>query len=176
MEKDFVSKLNQFMDDAIVVLKNYFSGQISVAIILGIGYAIAFKLIGLTPALILGLVIGFLTFIPLLGPFLGFLLCVGLTIHQFGEWIPFFLVLTTYIAGQLLESYYLTPKFIGKKTGLHPLQVFIAILIGGALFGILGMILAVPVALLALLAMKHFKVSEPEQKQIENKKDVDVVQ
>ncbi len=131
----------------------FFRGQLLIALLQGVLFAIGFSLIGLQYGIILGLILGFLNIIPYLGSIVG--LGVSLPLAWFqpdGGLNLVILVLAVFSVVQMIEGYYLTPKIMGDKTGLHPLAIIVAIFFwGSALEGILGMILAIP--LTAFLAV-----------------------
>lgn len=132
-------------------LRGYFSGQLTVCMILAVFYAVAFSFLGTISPVLLGVFLGFVTLVPFVGAILGGLFLFFIHLVLFKGWAWLSLVMGVFIVGQLIESNYLTPKLISKKTGLHPLVIFISILAGGAFFGILGMVIAVPVALFVFL-------------------------
>lgn len=133
-------------------LSGFVRGQVSVAVFLGLSYAIALSLIGLKYGFLIGLSAGLLSIIPMVGSFIGLIVSVGVACFQWlpeGEWIYVAGVAGIFMAGQIIEGNILTPKLVGESVGLHPLWVFFALLAGGSLFGIVGMLLAVPVAAVA---------------------------
>src|SRR3546814_13273092 len=77
---------------------------------------------------------------------IGLLLSVGLALAQFDSWISVVIVAAVFFVGQAIEGNFLTPKLVGGRVGLHPVWVMFALLAGGALFGFVGVLLAVPVA------------------------------
>lgn len=133
-------------------LSGFVRGQISVALLLGAFYAVALSLAGLKYGFLLGLGSGLLSIIPMVGSFVGLIVSVGVACFQWlpeGEWVRIAIVAAIFVSGQLVEGNFLTPKLVGESVGLHPLWVFFALLAGGSLFGIVGMLLAVPVAAVA---------------------------
>ncbi|MDX2110774.1 MAG: AI-2E family transporter [Verrucomicrobiota bacterium] len=140
----------------------FFRGQILIGMIMGIVMSLGFTIIGLKFGLIIGIILGLLNIIPYLGTIIG--LAVALPVAFFqpeGGGVLVGLVLVVFILTQCLEGYFLTPKIMGKSTGLNPLAIIIAIFFWGvALDGILGMILAIPltaffVVLWRLLRQKY---------------------
>jgi len=127
-------------------LSGFVRGQATVCLVLGVFYALALSLAGLNFALVVGLVAGFLSFIPYVGSAVGFLASVGIAFFQFDEIWRVGLVAGIFIFGQAVEGNVLTPKLVGDKVGLHPVWVIFALLAGGSLFGFVGVLLAVPVA------------------------------
>ncbi|MCZ4280366.1 AI-2E family transporter [Kiloniella laminariae] len=127
-------------------LAGFIRGQGTVCLILGIFYALGLSLSGLKFGLVLGMIAGLLSFIPFVGAGIGLVLSVGLAFFQFDSWTPVIIVAVVFFAGQFLEGNVLTPKLVGEKVGLHPVWVIFGLLAGGALFGFVGILLAVPVA------------------------------
>lgn len=143
-------------------LSGFVRGQITVAVILGIAYAIMLTLAGLKYGFLIGLLSGFLSVIPMVGSAVGLVVSVAVAWFQAGDIMFVTLIAGIFIGGQIIEGNFLTPKLVGNSVGLHPLWVFFALLAGGSLLGILGMFLAVPVAAVigVLLA---FGISEYKQ-------------
>jgi predicted PurR-regulated permease PerM len=128
------------------MLSGFVRGQLSVCFLLGIFYGVGLSLVGLDFGLIVGLLTGMLSFVPIFGMLAGMFLAFILALAQFSEWTPFALLAAVFLAGQLIEGQFLTPKLVGERVDLHPVWVIFALLAGGVLFGALGLLLAVPVA------------------------------
>lgn len=127
-------------------LSGFVRGQISVAVFLGLAYALALGLAGLKYGILIGLCSGLLSVIPMVGSAIGLIVSVAVAWFQSGDLAFVAMIAGIFIAGQLIEGNYLTPKLVGDSVGLHPLWVFFALLAGGSLLGLLGMFLAVPIA------------------------------
>lgn len=144
-------------------LAAFVRGQGTVCLILGVFYAAGLSLAGLNFGLVIGLFAGLVSFVPFVGSTLGAILSVGLAFAQFGSWEPVAIVAAIFLAGQLIEGNFLTPNLVGDAVGLHPVWVIFALLAGGALFGFLGVLLAVPVAavigVLTRFALEHYLAS-----------------
>jgi predicted PurR-regulated permease PerM len=146
------------------IVSGFIRGQLMVACFLGIFYAVALKLAGLQYGVIIGLSAGVLSIIPMLGA-IGGLIAATAT-----AWLTTFelgytgLIAGIFIFGQIIEGNFLTPKLVGDQVGLHPLWVIFAVMAGGALMGIAGMFLAVPVAaiigVLIGFAITQYKATE----------------
>ncbi|MBM3518745.1 MAG: AI-2E family transporter [Alphaproteobacteria bacterium] len=122
-------------------------GQASVCLVLGAFYAVALSLIGLDFGFVIGLAGGALNFVPYVGTILTLALALGFALLQFWpEPTPIIAVAGVFVAGSLLDGMVLTPRLVGDRVGLHPVWVIFALLGGGALFGFLGVLIAVPVA------------------------------
>lgn len=144
-------------------LSGFVRGQITVAVFLGVAYAIMLSLAGLKYGILIGLMSGLLSVIPMVGSAVGLIVSVAVAWFQSGDLSFVGLIGGIFIGGQLVEGNFLTPKLVGDSVGLHPLWVFFALLAGGSLLGVLGMFLAVPVAavigVLLAFAIKKYKES-----------------
>lgn len=127
-------------------LAGFVRGQVSVCLILGAFYGVGLSLVGLDFGFIVGFTTGLVSFVPFFGMLAGFVVGIGLAIAQFDGWLPVGLVAAVFLAGQVLEGNFLTPKMVGERVGLHAVWVIFALLACGALFGFVGVLLAVPLA------------------------------
>lgn len=127
-------------------LSGFVRGQVMVSLFLGILYAVALTLAGLKFGFLIGLMAGVLSIIPLVGSTIGLIVSVLVAWFQSGDIGYVGIIGAIFLVGQLLEGNVITPRIMGKSVGLHPLWILFALLAGGALFGIVGMLLAVPVA------------------------------
>ena len=128
-------------------LAAFIRGQGTVCLILGTYYAVALMAVGLQFGLVIGLVAGFLTFIPYVGAIIGGGLSLGLALYQFwGEWWLIVAVAAIFQIGQLIEGNVLTPKLVGSSVGLHPVWLIFALSAFGTVFGFVGLLVAVPMA------------------------------
>lgn len=129
------------------VLAGFVRGQSMVCLSLALFYGIGLSLAGLQFGLVIGIVSGMLTFIPYVGTIFGFTVSVGVALVQFWpDYTMIGLIAGIYVAGQMIEGYVLVPKLVGEKVGLHPVWVIFGLMAGGALFGFVGVLIAVPVA------------------------------
>lgn len=118
-------------------------GQIALGVIVGVLYYIGLRILGVEGALVLAVVGGFTEFIPYLGPILGAIPAVLVAATQSPTLA--FLTMILYLLIQQAENHILTPKIMQKAVGLNPVLSIVSLLIGGQLFGIPGMLLAIPV-------------------------------
>lgn len=137
------------------VLGGFLRGQFSVMISLGSIYAIGLWAVGLDLGLLIGFVAGLVSFVPYLGAFVGISAAVLATLVQHGDATHLMLVLGVFAVGQTMESFVLVPWLVGDRIGLHPVAVIFAIMAGGELFGFLGVLLALPVAAVAMVLLRH---------------------
>lgn len=141
-------------------LASFIRGMGTVSLILGTYYAVALMLVGLQFGLVVGAVAGLITFIPYVGALVGGALAIGLALFQFwGDWLSIGLVGGIFVLGQVVEGNILTPKLVGSSVGLHPVWLIFALAVFGALFGFVGMLVAVPVAA-AIGVLTRFAVTQ----------------
>lgn len=132
------------MDAAI---SGFVRGQGSLCIILGLYYGIGLSLAGLNFGLLIGLFSGAVSFIPYVGSILGLVLALGVALVQFWpDYTMIALVLAIFFSGQFIEGNILQPKLVGNSVGLHPVWLMFALVAFGALFGFVGLMVAVPAA------------------------------
>jgi predicted PurR-regulated permease PerM len=149
---EVVSRLARESSD---VLGAFLRGQFLVMIILGVMYGLGLWGVGLDLGILIGIIAGLLTFVPYLGPASGIILGCIAALVQYGDWQHIAGVLIVFGIGQVIESYWLTPKLVGDRIGLHPAAVIFAVLAGGQLFGFLGMLLALPIAAVANVLLRY---------------------
>ncbi len=127
------------------VLSGFIRGQLSVCAILALLYSIGLYFIGIDLAIAIGTLAGITFIIPYVGTIIGIVLSIIMAFLKFHDFLHPLLCLGWFILVQALEGAVITPKIVGDTVGLHPLVAIIALLIGGQMFGIMGMLLAVPV-------------------------------
>lgn len=134
----------------------YIRGMGTVCLSMAAYYGIGLMAVGLQFGLVVGAVAGLLTFIPYIGALIGGLLAIGLGLYQFwGEWWSLGLVVLVFGAGQLVESNVITPRVLGSAVGVHPVWLLFALAVMGALFGLVGMLIAVPMAAAAGVLVRY---------------------
>ena len=136
-------------------LAGFVRGQALVCLIMATYYALALTLSGLQYGAAVGLAAGILTFIPYIGALTGFLLTVTLSSIQFADFWSALLPIGLFLLGQSVEGNVLTPRLVGRGIGLHDVWVLFAVLAGGAIAGFLGVLVAVPVAAMIGVAVRH---------------------
>lgn len=153
--RDHLATVSRLAESSSAVLGGFLRGQFLVMLILGVMYGLGLWLVGLDLGILIGIIAGLLTFIPYVGPASGIILGCIAALVQFGDWKHVAGVLVVFGLGQVIESYWLTPKLVGDRIGLHPVAVIFAVLAGGQLFGFLGMLLALPVAAVANVLLHY---------------------
>jgi predicted PurR-regulated permease PerM len=128
------------------ILSAWLRGQALCCVVLALYYAMALSAVGLDLGLIVGLSSGLLSFIPYVGTVTGCITSLALASAQFQSWTGVGLVAGVFVLGQALEGYVIYPRFLGDRVELHAVWVIFALFAGGAAFGFVGVLLAVPVA------------------------------
>lgn len=153
--RDHLSTVSRLAKESSDVLGAFLRGQFLVMITLGVMYGLGLWAVGIDLGILIGLIAGILTFVPYLGPTSGIVLGCIAALVQYGDWKHIAGVLVVFGVGQVIESYWLTPKLVGDRIGLHPMAVIFAVLAGGTLFGFLGMLLALPVAAVTNVLLRY---------------------
>jgi predicted PurR-regulated permease PerM len=141
------------------LLAQYLRGQLAVMLALAVYYSVGLMLAGFDVALQVGILTGLLVFIPYLGFGLGLVLAMIAGMLQFDGWYGLIAVAVIYGIGQVVESFYLTPRLVGERIGLHPLAVIFALMAFGQLFGFVGVLLALPASAIVSVAAKHLRAN-----------------
>jgi len=128
------------------ILGEFIRGQLIVMIILAVLYSLAYLVLGVRLAVLIGVVAGLLSFIPYLGGGVALVLAVVMTLVYWTGWGQLIAVVVAYSIIQLLEGFVITPRVVGDKVGLSAVWVLFALLVGGELFGFMGVLLALPAA------------------------------
>ena len=139
------------------VLAEFLRGQLTLMVVLGAMYVAGLWLIGLELAFIVGLLAGVVSFVPYLGVIVGIVVAGLAALVQFQDAIHVVAVFAVFGFGQVLEGMVLSPLLVGDRIGLHPVAVIFAVLAGGQLFGFLGVLLALPVAAIIVVLLRHSK-------------------
>lgn len=142
------------MDRAVA---GFIRGQGTVSLLLGTYYAVGLTLTGLNFGLLIGMFAGAISFIPYVGSMIGLILAIGVALVQFWpDYISIALVAAVFFSGQFLEGNILQPKLVGERVGLHPVWLMFALFAFGALFGFVGLLIAVPAAAAVGVLVRFF--------------------
>lgn len=152
-------KVGGFLGECDAVLGQYLRGQLLVMAALAIYYTVALSLVGFELALPIGVFTGLAVAIPYVGFGLGLVLALLAALLQFGSLGGLLAVAGVYGLGQLLEGFVLTPRLVGERIGLGPLAVIFALLAFGQLFGLVGVLIALPVSAVTLVALRRARRS-----------------
>ena len=154
---NWLEKFNEYVRLSDTILSGYIRGQILVATILAALYSIGFSIVGLRFGLLIGILTGLLSIIPYVGPVFGFVCAIIITMTNFTGFGPVVSLIVVFAVIQALESFIITPKLVGDKVGLGALSTILALIIGGNLFGFIGMIVAIPLAAIMQKILKDLK-------------------
>jgi predicted PurR-regulated permease PerM len=149
----YSSELNELYQRVRRIWMSYLRGQIVLMLIVGVAFTIAWTILGVPGALVLGVIAGFLTLIPDVGPFLAAMLAVGVALLEGSSWswmpashfIDGLIVLAVYIILITIKNFWLRPVIMGRSVQMHESLVLISILLATVLWGILGVLIIVPV-------------------------------
>jgi predicted PurR-regulated permease PerM len=140
----FRDPFGRLFDEVGRILQAYVRGQLLIAMLMGVLYAIGFVLLQVPAGAGIAILAGFLNTIPYIGTVFGIILATSFTLAAGAGLWRVGGVIGVFVAVQMIEGYFLTPRILGGRVSLHPMAVFLGMLIGGKLFGFLGIILAVP--------------------------------
>lgn len=141
----------------------YLRGQIVLMIVVGVAFTIAWLIIGIPGALVLGVIAGLFTLIPDVGPFLAAALAVGVALLEGSSWIPlsnFFvagITALTYLILINLKNFFVRPIIMGRSLHMNEALIFIAIMIATILEGIMGALLIVPLLASIIVIMEYLR-------------------
>ncbi len=151
----WLAQTQQIFSEIDELLSQYLRGQLLVITVLAVFYSVGLSLLGMTGALALGLFSGLAIFIPYIGYGVALILALLSALLQAETGVNVFAILGLYIAGQVLESFLLTPKLVGDKIGLHPVLVIFSLMLFGGWFGFFGVLLALPISAILLVLSRH---------------------
>lgn len=149
-------RLGQECDE---VLGAFLRGQLLIMFLLGCVYAFGLYLVGIDLALLIGMLAGLASIVPYLGFFVGIIAAAIAAMFQFQDMTYLGYVAIVFVVGQAIEGWVLTPLLVGDKIGLHPVAVIFAVLAGGQLFGFVGILLALPIAAVVMVFVRHLHES-----------------
>lgn len=150
----FQNTFSRLFDEVGRILESYVRGQLLIAMIMAVLYAVGFAALSVPAWAGIAALSGLLNAIPYVGTALGLVLATGFSLAAGAGILKIVGVVGVFVAVQSIEGYYLTPKILGERLSLHPMAVFLGLLIGGKLFGLLGVILAVPTIAVAKVFVK----------------------
>ena len=140
----FRDPFGRLFDEVGRILQAYVRGQLLIAMLMGVLYSVGFVLLQVPAGVGIAILAGFLNTIPYIGTVFGIILATSFTMAAGAGFWRVGGVLGVFVAVQMIEGYLLTPRILGGRMSLHPMAVLLGMLIGGKLFGFLGIILAVP--------------------------------
>lgn len=163
--KKYLPQVETIVHELSVNMNAYFRGQALVALCVGILFAIGFVITGMPMGFVMGLIIGLLNLVPYMQA-LGIPPCILLCLVQSAQtgqpvWLTLLLMVIVFIVVQSIQDLLLTPKIMGKVTGLGPAAILLSLSIWGALMGVVGMIIALPLTSLGISCYRHYVLHEP---------------
>jgi predicted PurR-regulated permease PerM len=151
------ASVDSFTTEADQVLGQYLRGQLVVMLTMAAFYSTGLALFGLDLAVPIGVFTGLAMFVPYVGFGIGLVLAVVAGILQFASIKALVMVAAVYGTGQVIEGFYLTPRLVGQRIGLHPLVVIFALLAFGQLFGFVGVLVALPASAVLFVAIRRLR-------------------
>jgi predicted PurR-regulated permease PerM len=149
--------VDSFTGEADQVLGQYLRGQLLVMLTMAVFYSTGLALFGLDLALPIGFFTGLAMFVPYVGFGIGLVLAVLAGLLQFASVKALVMVAAVYGTGQVVEGFYLTPRLVGERIGLHPLAVIFALLAFGQVLGFVGVLIALPASAVLLVAIRRLR-------------------
>jgi predicted PurR-regulated permease PerM len=157
--KGYVTQVHNIFNDIDIMLASYLRGQISVMVIMAIYYATGLHIIGLQSGIFIGILTGLLVFIPYIGILIGLLFALAVGFIDSGQsFHQVISILIVFGLGHILEGGLVTPFLVGGRIGLNPIMLIFALMAFGAIFGVVGVLLALPMATITLVLLKHARL------------------
>ncbi len=174
--REHVETVRQIATDINAATAGFVRGQGTVCLVLGAMYSFGLSLVGLNFAILIGMIAGIISFIPYVGSMVGLVLAIGLAFVQFWpDWLMIVAVAGVFFVGQFIEGNILQPRLVGKSVGLHPVWLMFALFAFGALFGFVGLLIAVPAAA-AVGVLVRFAVARYLESPLYKGHDDDIVE
>ncbi len=155
----WVERLDDFFVEADRALGAFLRGQVLVMLVLAVIYTLGYTLVGVPQAVLVGFFAGLMNFVPYLGHVMAFLAAsASLLVSGQLDWSAMLGVVAVLAVGQAMEQWFLTPRLVGERIGMHPVAVMFALLAGGELFGFTGLLLALPASAVAGVVVRHVRL------------------
>lgn len=162
--------VNQIVKESANVVQNYLVGKLILIGMLAITYSIGLGITGVSNFILISIVAAMFSLIPIVGNIIGFGLAMAFGYLTSGEIGVLIGIVITFGIAQFLESYVLQPYVVGDKVDVHPFFVILAVIVGNALWGIIGMVLSIPVIAIITIVFLHVPALEPFGYLFSNKK------
>ena len=147
--------MKEILDEINELVSAFIRGQALVALVMFVLYSIGLSIVGVKLWLLIAVIAGFGNVIPYVGTVLGITLGTVMALVTFGDFHHVLYVWLVFVVVQTMEGFLVTPRIVGEKTGFSPLVIILALFAGGALFGLLGLFLAIPGAAVLKVLLKH---------------------
>ncbi|OAV43296.1 hypothetical protein A3850_001750 [Lewinella sp. 4G2] len=148
---------HQTLNESRTVVQRYLRGQLILIATLSVLYAIGFLIVGMDYAILIAILVAFMSLIPYLGNIIGGLIAVALAFSDGGGSYAVFGVLITMSVAQVVESYFLTPLIVGDEVSLNPLATIICVVGLAILWGPVGAVIAIPLTGIIRTIFSHVK-------------------
>lgn len=162
MPKTFTEKTILVMRDSHSIFSKFIAGKLLESLIVGVVTAVSMMIVGSDYALLVGVIMGLFNIIPFIGPFIGAVPCALILLITDPMHALLFVIFT--IVLQQIDGQILGPRILGNSTGLTAFWVLFAIIVGGGLFGVLGMILGIPVFAVLYSVLREFTNAQLRKK------------
>lgn len=147
LPRDHAATIRRLASEINAAVSAFIRGQGTVCLVLALYYAVGLSVVGLRYGLLVGLGTGILSFVPFVGWALGFITAGVIAVVQFWpEPIPIMIVVGIFLGAQVLDAGFLSPNIVGSKIGLHPVWLIFSLFVFSYLFGLVGVLVAVPIA------------------------------
>lgn len=156
--RSYVATTHSIIKDIDTMMSAYMRGQLSVMLIMATYYASALFFIDLTSGIMIGIMTGLLVFVPYVGILTGFFLSICVAIAGSASMHGIIAILIVFMIGHILEGGLVTPFLVGGKIGLNPVMIILALMIFGKAFGIIGVLLALPLSTIAVVILKYARI------------------
>jgi predicted PurR-regulated permease PerM len=155
--RSFVNVMHRLFRDVDIMLSSYLRGQFSVMLIMASYYTIGLNVVGLPSATAIGIITGMLVFIPYLGILSGLIFALTIGLSQFSDTSNLLAIFSVFAVGHMLEGGLVTPFLVGGRIGLNPIMIILALMVFGKIFGLVGVLLALPLSTIAVVLLRHAK-------------------
>lgn len=154
-------RLENILSQAAEVVQQYLLGRVILMGILSVLYSVGLGLSGVDNYILIGIIASILTLIPWIGNIIGLLMAMAFGYLTSGDLNVLWGIIITFTVSQFLESYVLQPFIVGDKVGLHPFFVILFVILGGAVWGLIGMVLAIPIMAMVTVIFQHVTPLKP---------------
>lgn len=155
--RSFTLPMHQLFRDVDKMLSSYLRGQLSVMLIMALYYSIGLNIVELPSATAVGIITGLLVFIPYIGVLSGLIFAIIIGMAQFNGSVSLIAIFIVFAIGHALEGGLVTPFMVGGRIGLNPVMIILALLVFGKIFGLVGVLLALPLSTIAVVLLRHAK-------------------
>ena len=155
--RSFTTPMHHLFKDVDIMLSSYLRGQFSVMLIMASYYAVGLNIVSLPSGTAIGIVTGLLVFIPYLGVISGLIFAMVIGLSQFTSSGNLLAIFVVFAIGHIMEGGLVTPFMVGGRIGLNPIMIILALMVFGKLFGLVGVLLALPLSTIAVVLLRHAK-------------------